>query len=54
VEALADQIVRSRLADLGLDIVPRERQTPETLGALVKSDAKKLWPLVKEFGIKAE
>jgi tripartite-type tricarboxylate transporter receptor subunit TctC len=54
VEALADQTVRSRLADLGLDVVPRERQTPETLGALVKSDAKKWWPLIKEFGIKTE
>jgi tripartite-type tricarboxylate transporter receptor subunit TctC len=54
VEALADQTVRSRLADLGLEIVPRERQTPETLGALVKSDAKKWWPLIKEFGIKTE
>jgi tripartite-type tricarboxylate transporter receptor subunit TctC len=54
VEALADQIVRSRLADLGLDIVPHERQTPEALGALVKADAKRFWPLIKEFGIKAE
>jgi tripartite-type tricarboxylate transporter receptor subunit TctC len=53
-EALADQIVRSRLADLGLDIVPNERQTPEALGALVKADAKRFWPLIKEFGIKAE
>ena len=54
VEALAGQTVQSRLAGLGLDIIPRERQTPETLGALVKSDAKKWWPLIKEFGIKPE
>jgi hypothetical protein len=39
---------------LGFDTVPRDRQTPEGLGALVKADAKRLWPLVKEFGIKAE
>jgi tripartite-type tricarboxylate transporter receptor subunit TctC len=54
VEALADPAVRSRLADLGLEIFPREQQTPETLGALVKADAKKWWPLIKEFGITAE
>jgi tripartite-type tricarboxylate transporter receptor subunit TctC len=54
VEALADPAVRSRLADLGYDIFPREQQTPEALAALVKSDAKKWWPLIKEFGINAE
>jgi hypothetical protein len=33
---------------------PRERQTPEALGALMKADAEKWWPLIKEFGLKAE
>jgi tripartite-type tricarboxylate transporter receptor subunit TctC len=54
VEALADPAVRSRFADLGLEIFPRERQTPEALGALVKADVEKWWPLIKELGIKAE
>jgi len=54
VEALADQGVRSRLADLGLEVYPRERQTPEALGALRKADAEKWWPLIKELGIKPE
>jgi tripartite-type tricarboxylate transporter receptor subunit TctC len=54
VETLADPAVRSRLADLGAEIFPRERQTPDALGALVKADAKKWWPLIKEFGIRAE
>jgi tripartite-type tricarboxylate transporter receptor subunit TctC len=54
VEALADPAVQSRFADLGLDVFPRERQTPEALGALVKADAEKWWPIIKEFGIKAE
>jgi len=53
-EALTDPAVRSRLANLGLEIFPRERQTPESLGALVKADAKKWWPLIREFGITAE
>jgi len=54
VQALADPAARSRLANLGVEIFPRERQTPEALGALVKADAEKWWPLIKEFGIKAE
>jgi hypothetical protein len=37
VEALADQGLRSRLADLGLEVFPRERQTPEALNALRKN-----------------
>ena len=54
VKALADPVVASRLADFGLEIFPRDRQTPEALDALVKADAEKWWPLIKEFGIKAE
>jgi hypothetical protein len=34
VEALADPVVRSRLAELGCEIFPRERQTPEALAAM--------------------
>jgi len=54
VEALADPAVHRRLVQLGTDIFPRDQQTPEALGALVKADAAKWWPLIKEFGIKAE
>jgi tripartite-type tricarboxylate transporter receptor subunit TctC len=54
VEALADPAVRSRLVDFGVEIFPRERQTPEVLDALVKADAKKWWPVIKEFGIKTD
>jgi tripartite-type tricarboxylate transporter receptor subunit TctC len=54
VEALADQVVRSRLVDLGYKVYPRERQTPEALGALRKADADKWWPIIKELGIKPE
>jgi tripartite-type tricarboxylate transporter receptor subunit TctC len=54
VEALADPVVRSRLGDLGQEIFPREQQTPETLGALVKADAEKWWPIIKELKIKGE
>jgi tripartite-type tricarboxylate transporter receptor subunit TctC len=54
VEALADQGVRSRLADLGIEVYPREHQTPEALNALRKADVEKWWPIIKEIGFKAE
>jgi tripartite-type tricarboxylate transporter receptor subunit TctC len=49
VEALADPTVRSRFVELGFEIFPSERQTPEALGALVKADAEKWWPIIKEY-----
>ncbi len=54
VEALADPTARSRLVDLGFEAFPRERQTAEALGALVKAEAAKWWPIIKELGIKGE
>jgi tripartite-type tricarboxylate transporter receptor subunit TctC len=54
VEALADPAVQSRLVDLGFEVFPREQQTPEALGALVKADAEKWWPIIKAAGIRAE
>jgi tripartite-type tricarboxylate transporter receptor subunit TctC len=53
VEALADPTVRSRLVDLGLEIFPLDRQTPEALAALQKADAEKWWPIIRELGISA-
>jgi tripartite-type tricarboxylate transporter receptor subunit TctC len=54
VEALSDPAVQSRLAELGYEAFPRERQTPEAPGALQKSDTEKWWPIIKQLGIKAE
>jgi tripartite-type tricarboxylate transporter receptor subunit TctC len=52
--ALADPLVQSRLVDLGFELFPRERQTPEALGAMQKDDAAKWWPVIKELGLKPE
>jgi len=54
VQGLADPAVPSRLAKIGYEIFQREQQTPEALGALQKAQIGKWWPLIKEFGIKAE
>ena len=43
-----------RLADQGFEIPPRDRQTPEALGALQKADIEKWWPIIKAANIKGE
>jgi tripartite-type tricarboxylate transporter receptor subunit TctC len=54
VDALADPSVRSRLTALGLEIFPREQQTPEALAALQKAEIEKWWPIIKAANIKGE
>jgi tripartite-type tricarboxylate transporter receptor subunit TctC len=54
VAALAEPAVRSRLVELGYEIFPAGQQTPEVLGSLMKADAEKWWPIIKELGIKPE
>jgi tripartite-type tricarboxylate transporter receptor subunit TctC len=54
VDALADPVVRSRFDGLGLEIAPRQQQTPEALAALQKAEIEKWWPIIKAAGIKAE
>jgi tripartite-type tricarboxylate transporter receptor subunit TctC len=54
VEVLADAAVRSRLIDLAFEPFPREQQTAEALGALVKADSEKWWAVIRELGIRAE
>jgi two-component sensor histidine kinase len=39
---------------LGQEVFPREQQTPEALGKLVKADVEKWWPVIKELGIKVQ
>src|SRR5215471_11976722 len=54
VEALADQAVKARFTELGLDVAPREQQTPEGLAAFQKAEIAKWWPIIKEAGISAQ
>jgi tripartite-type tricarboxylate transporter receptor subunit TctC len=54
VDALADPVVRSRLAAIGQEIPPRDQQTPEALAAYQKAEIEKWWPIIKAAGIKAE
>jgi len=53
VDAMADPVLRARLADLGPQFPSPAEQTPEALGALQKAEIAKWWPIIKEAGIKA-
>jgi len=50
-EALADPTVCRRFTDLGLDVPPRDQQTPEALAAHHKAEIEKWWPLIKAANI---
>jgi tripartite-type tricarboxylate transporter receptor subunit TctC len=54
VDTLADPAVRTRLADLGAEIPPREQQTPQALAAFHKAEIEKWWPIIKAANIKGE
>lgn len=54
VDALTDPTVRQRFADAGLEIPPRQQQTPEALGAHHKAEIDKWWPIIKAANIKVE
>src|ERR1700704_182071 len=54
VEALADQAVRARFAELGLDVASREQQTPEGLAAFQQAEIEKWWPIIKAANVKPE
>jgi hypothetical protein len=54
VAALADPMVRQRLADLGQAIPTREEQTPEALGRLQRAEIEKWWPVIKAAEMKGE
>ena len=51
VAALADPTVREKLAELGLEIPPREQQTPEALGAFHQAEVEKWWPIIRAANI---
>ena len=53
-DALADPMMRARLADLAQEVFPRAQQTPEALGAFQKAEIEKWWPIIKAANIKVE
>jgi tripartite-type tricarboxylate transporter receptor subunit TctC len=53
-EALADPALQKRFSDLGLDVAPRQQQTPEGLATFQKAEIEKWWPIIKSAGIGAQ
>src|SRR4029077_4908766 len=54
VETLADPAIRERLTGLGVEIPPREQQTPDGLRAHHKAELDKWRPIIDAANIKPE
>ncbi len=54
VKALADPTTKARFTELGLDVAPREQQTPAGLAKFQQAEIAKWWPIIKEAGIGAQ
>ena len=53
-DALADPVIRQRLAALAIESPPPGELGPETLGALHKAEIEKWWPIIRAAGLKGE
>ena len=51
--SLADPAIKARFTELGLDVAPRELQTPEGLARFQKAEIDKWWPIIKGANIAA-
>jgi hypothetical protein len=47
VDALNDPAVRKQLENLDLQMPPKDKLTPEALGAWQKAEIAKWWPMIK-------
>jgi tripartite-type tricarboxylate transporter receptor subunit TctC len=51
---LADPSVQKRFDDLGIQISPRDQQSPDALRAFQEAEAERWWPVIKASNLKAE
>jgi tripartite-type tricarboxylate transporter receptor subunit TctC len=54
VDALNDPAVRKQLENLGLQMPPKDRQTPQALGDWQKAEVAKWWPMIKAANVKVD
>jgi tripartite-type tricarboxylate transporter receptor subunit TctC len=53
-EVLADPSVQRRFDELGIQISPRDQQSPEALRAFQKAESERWWPIIKASNLRAE
>jgi len=53
-QVLADPSVEKRFEDLGIQVSPRDQQSPEALRAFQKAEMERWWPIIKASSLKAE
>lgn len=53
-DSLASAKVRDVYGKLGLEIAPREKQTPQALAELQRAEIEKWWPIIESAGIKPQ
>jgi len=54
IDALNDPAVRKQLENLGLQMPPRDRLSPEALGSWQKAEIAKWWPMLKAANVKVD
>jgi tripartite-type tricarboxylate transporter receptor subunit TctC len=54
VKALEDPNIRAKLTELSNEVFPKERLTPEALGAYHRAEIAKWWPIIKAADIKVQ
>jgi tripartite-type tricarboxylate transporter receptor subunit TctC len=54
VDAMSDPAVRKKFEDLGLQMPPKDKLSPEALGAWQKAEIEKWWPMIKAANVKVE
>jgi tripartite-type tricarboxylate transporter receptor subunit TctC len=54
VDALNDPAVRKQLENLGLQMPPKDKLSPEALGAWQKAEIAKWWPMIKAANVKVD
>jgi len=54
VQVLADPSVQKRFDELGIQITPLARQSPEALRGFQKAEAERWWPIIKGSNLRAE
>jgi tripartite-type tricarboxylate transporter receptor subunit TctC len=54
VDAMNDPAVRKKFEDLGLQMPPRDKLSPQALGAVQKAEIAKWWPMIKAANVRVD